>query len=322
MNRFPAAAVLLLLINSGAKAQRFEDLLPGKTKLEAVEYKGRKAIRMMVEHEGEGLAMLRDVEFGDGTIEADVAVKITTPPGARNPGFIGIVFRSRPDARHYEMFYIRPGNSHAEDQAMRNHVVQYVESPEFDWYKLRRMWPWVYEAHADIQPEEWIRIRIQVQGRRASLFINGASNAVLVVDGLKGEDLKGGVGLWGSPDEECYFSNVRVTHAERQPVENGGEAAGRWEIKYGSDAGPLACVMKLRREGNIVSGTASGLMGTELRVAGIWRNGYVELKFQGTWTGRDPGEATARLAGWVDGNTAKGRMIIDGHADGVWTATR
>jgi len=322
MKRYPAAAVLLLLMNSGAKAQRVEDLLPGKTKLAAVEYKGRKAILMIVEREGEGLAMLRETEFGDGAIEADVAVKMTTPPGVRNPGFIGIAFRSRPDARHYEMFYIRPGNSRAEDQAMRNHVVQYVESPDFDWYKLRRTWPWVYEAHADIQPEVWIRIRIEVEGRRARLFVDGASNPALVVDGLKGEDLKGGVGLWGSPDQESYFSNVRITHAKRQPIENGGEVAGTWEIKYGSDAGPLACVMKLRREGNTVSGTASGLMGTDLPVAGVWRNGYLELTFHGTWTARDPGDATAILAGWIDGNAAKGRMTINGRADGVWTATR
>ncbi|HXA52758.1 MAG TPA: hypothetical protein VNV86_20720, partial [Candidatus Acidoferrum sp.] len=109
---------------------------------------------------------------------------------------------------------------------------------------------------------------------------------------------------------------------KRQPIENGGEAAGTWEIKYGTDAGPLACVMKLHREGSTVSGTASGLMGTDLPVAGVWRNGYLELTFRGTWTGRDPGEATARLAGWIDGNAAKGRVAIAGRADGVWTATR
>jgi hypothetical protein len=322
MKRLLAAALLVVFIDSGANAQRVDDLLPGKTKLEPVEYKGRKAIRMTVEREGEGLALLRDTEFGDGTIEADVAVKVTTPPGIRNPGFIGIAFRSRPDARHYELFYIRPGNSHAEDQAMRNHVVQYVESPDFDWYKLRRTWPWVYEAHADIQPEVWIRIRIQVEGRGARLFLDGASNPALVVDGLKGEDLKGGVGLWGSPGQESYFSNVRITHEKPQPVENGGEVAGTWEVKYASDAGPLSCVMKLHREGNTVSGTASGLMGTDLPVAGVWRNGYLELTFHGTWIAPDPGEATARLAGWIDGSAAKGRMTISGRADGIWTATR
>ena len=205
---------------------------------------------------------------------------------------------------------------------MRNHVVQYVESPDFDWYKLRRTWPSVYESRADIRPEVWIRIRIEVEGRRASLFVDGASNPALVVDGLKGEDLKGGVGLWGSPDQESYFSNMRITHAKRQSVENGAEVAGTWEIQYGSDAGPFACVMKLRREGNKVSGTVSGLMGTDLPVAGVWREGYLELTFHGTWTAPNPGEATARLAGWIDRNAAKGRMIINDRADGVWTATR
>jgi hypothetical protein len=321
MRQFPVAAVFLLLIHA-AQAQSLEDLLPGKTKLDAVEYKGRKAIRMTVNAEGEGLALLRDTEFSDGTIEADVAVKMTTALDVRNPGFIGIAFRSRSDAKHYEMFYIRPGNSHAPDQAMRNHVVQYVQSPDFDWYKLRRTWPWAYEAHADLQPEEWIRIRIQVEGRRASLFLNGASNAALVVDGLKGEDLKGGVGLWGSPDQESYFSNVRITHAKPQPVQKGGEVAGAWQIHYGSDAGQFDVAMKLRREGATVSGTASGLMGTDLPVTGLWRNGYLELTFQGTWTQRDPGDATARLAGWIDGNAAKGRMIVNGRADGVWSGTR
>jgi hypothetical protein len=329
MTRFLVAS-LLLLTSIGANAQSVEthpltatqDLVPGKVRLNPVEYKRRKAVRLTMDNEGEGLVMLRDTQFEDGTIEADVAVKLETPPGVRNPGFIGIAFRARSDAQHYDMFYIRPGNAHAEDQAMRNHAVQYVASPDFSWYKLRRGWPWVYEAHADLQPEAWIRMRIQVEGRRASLFIGDTANPALIVDGLKGEDLKGGVGLWGSPGQESYFSNLRITHAKRQPVENGGEAAGTWEIKYGTDAGPLSCVMKLHREGNTVSGTASGLMGTDLPVTGVWRNGYLELTLSGAWTGNDPGEATARLAGWIDGNAAKGRVTVNGRADGVWTATR
>jgi hypothetical protein len=323
-------ASFLLLTSTNANAQGVQtdpltgtqNLVAGKAKLEPVEYKGRKAVRVTVDNEGEGLVMLRDTQFEDGTIEADVAVKLLTPPGVRNPGFIGIAFRARSDARHYDMFYIRPGNARADDQAMRNHAVQYVAPPDFDWYKLRRGWPWVYEAHADMKLESWMRLRIQVEGRRASLFIGDDANAALIVDGLKGEDLKGGVGLWGSPEQESYFSNLRITHAKRQPIENGGEAAGTWEIKYGTDAGSPASVMKLRRDGNTVSGTASGLMGTDLPVTGIWRNGYLELTFSGTWTGVNPGEAIARIAGWIDGNAAKGRVTVNGKADGVWTATR
>ena len=301
-----------------------QDLEERNVKVEAVEYKGRKAVRVTPAGQTEGLAFLRGTEFADGTIEADVALKVTTPPGIRNPGFIGIAFRSRPDAGHYDLFYIRPGNSGAADQAMRNHSAQYVAKPDFDWYKLRRAWPWVYEAYAELQPETWTRIKIEVEGRRAKLYVNGAANPVLVVDGLKGEDLKGGVGLWGSAGQENYFSNVRIRHARRQPIENGGEANGTWEVKYASDAGNFSGLLKLRRDGATVSGTASGLLGSDLPVAGTWRNGYLELAFQGTWSGPggNPGPASAIVAGWVDGSAAQGRVSISGRADGIWTATR
>jgi len=160
----PAASAMFLLFaivfvadaqegripNSGATSVEtfaltdIKDLVERNVRVEGVEYKGRKAVRLTRHSEGEGLAILRDTQFEDGTIEADVAVKVTTPPGVRNPGFIGIAFRSRPDALHYDMFYLRPGNSLAEDQAMRNHSVQYIASPDFDWERLRRAWPAVY----------------------------------------------------------------------------------------------------------------------------------------------------------------------------------
>jgi hypothetical protein len=91
-----------------------------------VEYQGRSAVLLTKKSDGDVFAFIKGTQFQDGTIEADVAMKVTTPPGVRMPGFIGIAFRSRPDASHYELFYLRPGNSRSEDQAMRNHSVQYV----------------------------------------------------------------------------------------------------------------------------------------------------------------------------------------------------
>jgi hypothetical protein len=80
-------------------------------KVEAVEYQGRKAVRLTMDSAGDGFAVLPGTDFQDGTIEADIALKVNAPPGATMPGFIGIAFRARPDASHYELFYIRPGNS-------------------------------------------------------------------------------------------------------------------------------------------------------------------------------------------------------------------
>jgi hypothetical protein len=72
-------------------------LIERNVKLEAVEYQGRKAIRLTKQTTEDGFALLPDTDFQDGTIEADIALKVTTPPGVRMPGFIGIAFRARPD---------------------------------------------------------------------------------------------------------------------------------------------------------------------------------------------------------------------------------
>src|SRR5262249_27015169 len=212
-----------------------KDLVLLNVKADAILYKGRKAMRITTEKGG--FAFFRGMDFQDGTIEADIALKITTPPGIRMPGFVGIAFRARPDASRYELVYLRPGNSGADDQSMRNHSVQYVSEPDFDWYKLRREWPWVYESYADLQLESWTKVRIEVKGRSASLYLNGSERPSLLVDGLKGQDLRGGIALWGYQGEEAYFSNARITNSAPFPVKNGSEATGSWQVRFSSDAG-------------------------------------------------------------------------------------
>src|SRR6266478_8672992 len=224
------------------------DLVLHNVKADAIEYKGRKAVRLTKDAEKDGFALLRGTDFQDGAIEADIALKITTPPGVRMPGFVGIAFRARPDASRYELFYLRPGNSRSDDQAMRNHAVQYTSAPDFDWYKLRREWPWVYEGYADLKPETWTKVRIEVKGRSAKLYLNGSENPSLVVDGLKGQDLRGVVALWSYQGEEAYFSNIRITTATALPVKNGSDASGTWQVKCLSDAGIFSGTLTLGRE--------------------------------------------------------------------------
>lgn len=302
-------------------------LIAPKAKTEAVSYLGRKCVRITMEGEDhEGLALLPGTDFQDGVIEADIALKTTTPPGVRYPGFVGIAFRARPDASHYELFYLRPGNSEAADQAMRNHSVQYASEPGFGWYRLRREWPSVYESHAELAMETWTKVRIEVTGRAAKLYLNGSAKPSLVVDGMKGEDLHGAVGLWSFTDEEAYFSNVRITPAVPQSLKNESDVAGAWKMRYSSDAGGMEASMELHREGNKVTGTWSGPLGENLAVNGTWRNGYVELSFAGEWPKESrqgvAGPVNAFLTGWIDGDSGKGRMRVEGRADGSWVAER
>ena len=302
-------------------------LIAPNVKTEAVNYLGRKSVRITMEGEDhEGLALLPGTDFQDGVIEADIALKATTPSGVRFPGFVGIAFRARPDASHYELFYLRPGNSEAADQAMRNHAVQYASEPDFGWYRLRREWPSVYESYAELAMETWTKVRIEVAGRAAKLYLNGSAKPSLVVDGLKGEDLHGAVGLWSFTDEEAYFSNVRITPSVPETLKNGSEVAGSWEMRYSSDAARMDAIMELRREGDKVTGTWSGPLGEGRAITGTWRNGYVELSFAGEWPKESqqgaPGPVNAFLSGWLDGDAGKGRMRVEGRSDGAWVAKR
>jgi hypothetical protein len=304
------------------------DLVPVNVKAAAAEFKGRKAVLITsdVPKDGvfkDGFALLKGVDFQDGTIEGEIAVKITAPPGApggrRMPGFIGIAFRARPDASRYDLFYLRPGNSTSDDQAMRNHSVQYTYQPDYGWYKLRRQWPWVYEAWADLKTETWTKITIEVKGRSAKLFVNGSEQPSLVVDGLKGEDLRGGIALWGYPDEEAYFSNFRIVSSPPAPVKNGSEAAGSWQVSC--DFGNFQ--LQLKRDGNKLAGDSSGALGKARPVTGTWRNGYIELRFDAELG--NPAKPTilpAILDGWIDGDAGSGRMSVVDRSEGRWTAVR
>jgi hypothetical protein len=299
-----------------------EGLTPLGAKLAVIEYQGRKAVRVTPsEGRGDGFALIDGVDFRDGTIEVDFAVKITVPPPARMPGFVGIGFRLKNDPLRYDLFYVRPGNSVGEDQSYRNHSVQYSAEPGFGWEPLRRQWPMIYESYADLEPGVWTKMKIEVHGRRAMLYLNGSSKPSLIVDGLKGETLDGAVGLWGFAGEESYFSDVRITPAESRPIQDGGEIAGSWQTDCSTDTGLFKGTLKLTREGTKIAGTWSGGLGENLPVSGTWRDGYVEFGFRGALP-KVTEPVNARFAGWVDGDSAKGRMKVEGYSEGIWSAVR
>jgi hypothetical protein len=296
-------------------------------RVEPVIYQGRPAIRMTTVTQGDdsGFAILPATDFQDGTIDLDLAVKILAPPGTRMPGFTGVAFRAKPDGSEYELLYLRPKNALSENQSMRNHSVQYCAEPGYGWYKLRREWPFVYESYAEIEPEKWTHLRIEVAGRIARVYLNGATKPSLVVDGLKGGNLHGAIGLWGYAREESYFSNLRITRAAPAPLQNGSDAGGAWTLKVSSDAIGFETSLHLARNGNNITGALEAEPGKTIPVTGTWRNGYVELSFPFDWpAGMDgaPGPTTAFMDGWIDNSDAKGRIRIDGRADGQWTAQR
>jgi hypothetical protein len=88
----------------------------------------------------------------------------------------------------------------------------------------------------------------------------------------------------------------------------------------------MNALMDLHRDGDKVTGTWSGPLGENRAITGTWRNGYVELSFAGEWPKDSrrgtPGPVDAFLTGWIDGNSGKGRMRVEGRSDGAWVAKR
>ncbi len=159
---------------------------------------------------GGPLVILDKIRFRNGAIDVDVsgAPAKGAPEDAR--GFIGVAFRVQPDSR-FEIIYLRPTNSHADDQLRRNHTTQYSSDPEWPWDRLRKESPGVYESWVDMETGKWTHMRIVVHGTDASLYVNHAANPCLIVHDLKLGDVEGAVALWMGQDTEGYFKDLRIT---------------------------------------------------------------------------------------------------------------
>jgi hypothetical protein len=160
----------------------------------------------------ETLVLLDGLEFGNGTIEAEIAgaVRPGAPEGAR--GFIGIAFRVQDDLRTYDGFYLRPTNGRADDQVRRNHSTQYIAHPDWPWFRLRKEFPEKYESYVDLVPGAWTKVRIEVDGDKARLYVHGAEQPALIVNDVKsGASAKGAVGLWLDRGTEAHFRNLVIT---------------------------------------------------------------------------------------------------------------
>ena len=160
----------------------------------------------------ETLAVIDGAQFANGTIDAEIAGEPASgaPAGAR--GFVGIAFRVQKDLRTYDAFYLRPTNGRADDQERRNHAAQYISHPDWPWFRLRKETPSKYESYVDLTPHAWTRIRIEVRGDHARLYVNGQEQPSLIVNDVKsGPAASGGVALWIDRDTVAYFKNLTVT---------------------------------------------------------------------------------------------------------------
>jgi hypothetical protein len=229
--RFAFTAALLLL-STAAPAQERQMALetPAGLRLhnvaaEGVTHEGKKGLRVAVSKEAlaridsmtaeqqaqvEELAIVEGLDFANGVIEAEIAGAPAPGAGGGARGFVGIAFRLK-DPQNYDAFYLRPTNGRAEDQERRNHSAQYINHPAWPWYRLRKETPERYESYVDLVPGAWTRVKIEVRGDKARLFVHDQAQPTLIVNDVKsGAAGRGAVALWIGPGTVAHFRNLSV----------------------------------------------------------------------------------------------------------------
>lgn len=147
-----------------------------------------------------GAALLKDVEFEDGIMECDLAMKA----GVRS--YPGLLFRVQ-SLEEYERVYLRPHRSPLYDDA-----VQYL--PAFHGVDSWQIYsgPGI-TSRAVIPTDRWVHMKIEVLGTQARVFLDNAPQPVLVIGDLKRGKTKGGLGLTTMADGNSFFSNFSFRRA-------------------------------------------------------------------------------------------------------------
>jgi hypothetical protein len=155
-------------------------------------------------------------DFENGTIEVKMYSQIQDPspyPGAA--GFIGVYFRIKEDDSAFESIYVRPKVGRFNNQFARNHAVQYISYPHAKFDTLRKSFPpGSYEGSAPVALKEWIKMRIEVNGETAEMFINDMKYSSFIVGKMLGKNKIGGVGLYVDIGTIGYFKDLKVTKGQ------------------------------------------------------------------------------------------------------------
>lgn len=203
------------------------DVLPNGSSLRGVEswssaFLGRSALQVQLDAATRGGELGK--QFGDeptfvllsntilnGVIEVDVAAQLRpdAPDFAR--GLVGLAYRVQEDGRHFESVYLRPLNGvRLNPPPPRDRrAIQYFAYPDWKFDRLRKDEPdGGYEAAADILPEKWFTLRVELNGRAVRALVNGVE--CLCLANAKLEPCRGRIGLWVDIGTEGYFRNLRI----------------------------------------------------------------------------------------------------------------
>ena len=195
------------------KAELFE---PVHTDLQETVIDGVKALRVVkkdkiMQFDENTLVRLKDCDFHNGTIKVKMLSRLLpdAPDFAR--GFIGIVYRVSDDTSEFESFYIRPTNGMTDDPVRKAHGCQYFSYPGYTFAYFREFGITGFEAPIHNGLNEWVELKAVIQNEKASFYLNGEEEPVLVVNQMKhGKDARGSLGFFSEIGTEAFFKDLEI----------------------------------------------------------------------------------------------------------------
>ena len=154
-----------------------------------------------------GIVWLKDVDFTTGTIEVDLRGK-----DVFLQSFLGIAFHGI-DTTTYDVVYFRPFNFKHADTLRRKWSVQYMSMPDYDYTRLRKEHPLVYENSVTPVPNaaDWFHATIKIDKEWVTVYVDHSSVASLKVKLLNNRS-DGKIGLWSSPGSlSSDFADLTIT---------------------------------------------------------------------------------------------------------------
>lgn len=149
--------------------------------------------------------------FTTGTISVDILARLNSlaPDYAR--GFAGLAYHIDETDQHFEAVYLRPLNGRKTNPPPPRHqrAVQYFAYPDWRFERLRAEYPdGRYEAGADIEPDIWITLRLDIEDELVTASVDGVP--VLRIADAKAPPISGAIGLFVDIGTEAFFSNLRI----------------------------------------------------------------------------------------------------------------
>lgn len=198
--------LLFLVLAQGAFGQVFQPNLQADALwyVQNREAKNAETGVALSSAEGDGLMVLKDYDFANGTIEFEVKGE-----DLQGASFVGLAFNIQ-SGKEYETLYFRPFNFHNKDR--KNHSVQYTYNPEFTWEVLRTKFPGKYENFLEPVPDPngWFHVRITKTSKQIKAFVNHQTTPSLEVESLSKND-SGKIGIWVGNGSKGEFRNLKIS---------------------------------------------------------------------------------------------------------------